>query len=228
MRVLVARARPGPSEIAERLRACGVEVVEVPLVSVDELCDTARLDEALARLSEYRAVVFGCAAGVTALCLREPRLDCVIAVGEPARAALTEAGIVPSIVVAGACRDALSACAWHGARLLVVVGDEGRPSLVAELEALGATVETLIAYRMVRRMPDELPMVDVVALPSSSAARALLSSQHAEALRAVPMVAIGARTEDEARRWGAKVVVRAAEDTVPSLVKRVMGMQRRT
>jgi uroporphyrinogen III methyltransferase/synthase len=222
MRVLVARARPGPSEIAERLRGDGVEVVEAPSVRVEELEDFAALDRALGESAQYRAVVFGCAAGVVATRQRRVILPSVIAVGERARAALVEAGIVPQVLVAGACRDALSRTDWLGARLLVVVGDSGRKGLVVELQELGAHVDTVVAYREVLHMPAELPPVDLIALPSSSAARALLRSAHAGVLREVPMVAIGARTAAEARSLGAAVVLCSQEDTVSSLVAAVL------
>jgi len=81
------------------------------------------------------------------------------------------------------------------------------------------------AYRYVHRMPSfPLPPIDLVVLPSSSAARTVLSGDVGQALLGLPMAAIGPQTEAAARQCGAQSVVVAEEDSVASLVSLAVSM----
>jgi uroporphyrinogen III methyltransferase/synthase len=221
-RVLVARARPGRSEIASQLRGFGAEVLELPEVGVARLDNETALATALATIAMYDGIVFGCAPAVAIVLARETLAGMrIIAVGREARVALEQAGIAPAIAVAGACREGLAAHAdeLRGRRLLLVTSERGRPSLRAALARLGATVAVVPAYRYVNRVPDgRLPPIDLVVLPSTSAARAVLGVGTGDVLRRVPVVAMGPGTEAEARKHGATRVARAPTDSVPSIV----------
>lgn len=232
-RVLVARARPGRSRIAAELRALGAEVPEVPIVTVRELEDCRRLDEALLRLGGFAGVVFGCAPGVEATLRRLGALGLgpapltariVVSIGSEATTSLRHAGVEPSVVVEGACQEALArqASVLRGGSLLWITSDDGRPSLEADLARLGVEVVRVAAYRSVRMFPPLLQRPHLLVLPSSSAARLLLESDLGGELLRVPMVAIGSRTEEAARRRGAARVIRSAEDTLASVVSRVL------
>lgn len=233
-KILVARARPGPSQIAAELRAAGAQVAESPVVSVAEVRDSAPLDRALSRLEQFSGVVFGCASGVSAVAARLEALGLggqrlgrrpLVAVGDGAREALRATGLEPAFALRGACRQALldAGVALRSGLLLFVTSEEGRPGLLSELSSLGATVETVAAYRHLREFPKPFFVApDVVVLPSSSAARALLLEDDGDGLLQAPMFAIGPRTEAEARRLGARRVLCAAEDSVASLVARVI------
>ncbi len=219
-RVLVGRARPGRSQIAAELRVLGAEVLELPEVEIAEAEDSGAFATALACIDEYDAVVFGCAPGVAAVrsCIALEQIR-IISVGREATAALARCGVTPTVAIDGACGDVLDihADALRGCRLLVITSDAGRPNLVDELARLGSDVTAVAAYRQVHRMPDGLlPPVDLVVLPSSSAARAVLA--HAKDLRRSPMVAIGPKTEAEARKHGATHVACATTDTIPAAI----------
>jgi uroporphyrinogen III methyltransferase/synthase len=225
-RVLVARARPGRSEIAAALRVLGAEVLERPEVTIAPSDDQASL-EALARTSDFDGIVFGCAAGVDAVASRSAELHLpIIAIGREALGALQRRGLKPAIVVDGACGEALAAhsAQLQNRRFLLVASELGRPNLRSELAALGAHVEVLSAYRYVHRFSEgPLPPIDLVILPSSSAARAVLGNGLGNWLHGLPMIAMGPRTEAEARNLGAVRVVRAPDDTVSSLISRAVG-----
>lgn len=227
-RLLVARARPGRSAIAAALRAYGAEVLEIPEVEAVPLNGASHIDAALARIHEFRGIVFGCAAGVDAVIPHARTLDVsVIAVGAAAVQALARHGITSAVCVRGACQDALGehAALLQNGPFLLVTSEGGRPNLRDELTRIGADVEVLTAYRYVHRMPSlPLPPIDLVVLPSSSAARVVLSGALGEALRGVPMAAIGPHTEDTARHCGARSVVRAEEDNATSLVSLAVSM----
>jgi uroporphyrinogen III methyltransferase/synthase len=225
-RVLVARARPGASQLAAKLRALGAETLEAPVIDTLPLDDTAALDDALDRLSDYDALVFACADGVDALLARlgarggdvRALLLSIVAIGAQARDRLLSRALQPAATVEGACAEALSATMLRSGRLLLVTSEEGRPSLYAELSALGANVDTVAAYRVRRTWPRvSRQRFDAVVLPSSSAAAQLYASEFGAALAGVPAVAIGPLTEAAARHH-ATHVVRAARDTIESAV----------
>jgi uroporphyrinogen III methyltransferase/synthase len=202
--------------------------LEIPEVEAVPLNGASQIEAALARLHEFRGIVFGCAAGVDAVVPHVPTLDVpVIAVGVAAAQVLSRHGIEPAVCVRGACQDALRehSVLLQNGPFLLVTSEDGRPGLRNALTRIGADVEAVAAYRSIRRMPSiPLPPIDLVVLPSSSAARAVLSGDLGEALRSVPMAAIGPQTEDAARHCGAQSVVRAEEDSLASLVSLAVSM----
>ena len=239
-RILVGRARPAPSAVAAALRALGAEVVEAPEISVAALDDASALDAALARQSGFASLVFGCAPGVDAAVAAAARcgqalVRPIIAIGDDAAAALDRHRLTPAAHVRGACRDALAdSAALVTGQLLLITGDGGRDQLQAELTALGATVEPVIAYRTIAQLPPELAArvtaparpIDTVVLPSSTCARAVLGGPLGEALRDVPTVVMGPYTEAAARDAGARSVTRAARLVVWALGVAVVAQHR--
>lgn len=227
-RLLVARARPGRSALAAELRALGAEVLEIPEVEAVSLSGETLIDAALGRLHEFRGIVFGCAAGVDAVISRAPTPDVpIIAVGVAAAQALSRHGITSSVSVRGACHEAIAehSILFQKGRFLLVTSEDGRPNLHNELIKVGAEIEAVAAYRYVHRMPSlPLPPIDLVVLPSSSAAHAVLSGNLGEHLRGLPMAAIGPQTEEAARHCGAQSVVQAEKDTVASLLALTVSM----
>jgi uroporphyrinogen III methyltransferase/synthase len=221
-RLLVARARPGRSAIAAELRALGAEVLEIPEVEAVSLKGVSPINAALARLHEFRGIVFGCAAGVDAVVSHAPTLDVpVIAVGAAAGQALSRHGLTSAVCVRGACQEALGEhlVLFQKGSFLLVTSEDGRSNLRDALTKIGAEVETVAAYRYVYQMPSlPLPPIDLVVLPSSSAARTVLSADIGETLRGVPMAAIGPQTEEAARSCGAQNVFCAESDDPAALV----------
>jgi len=221
-RVLVARARPGRSAVAAQLRALGAEVLEAPEVGVEPLNGIARIERVFARRQKFRGIVFGCAAGVESVVPGLSTSDIpVLAVGREAETALICYGIKPIACSQGACEEALTEQAefLRGREVLLITGEAGRPNLRGALMKAGAVVETIAVYRYVYRMPiASFPPIDLVVLPSSSAARLVLSGESGKTLHVIPMVAIGPRTEQAARGCGAQRVVRSETDTPEALV----------
>jgi uroporphyrinogen III methyltransferase/synthase len=202
----------------------------MPEVGVVPFEGHAPIEASLARLQEFNGIVFGCAAGVDAVVSHALTFNVpVIAVGMAAAQALSRHGIPVTFAVRGACQEAL---VEHGiffqkGQFLLVTAEGGRPNLQHELMKIGAEVETIAVYRYVHQMPTvSMPPIDLVVLPSSSAARTVLSGDFGQALLGVPMVAIGPQTEAAARQYGAQSVVRAKEDSVASLVSLVVSMVR--
>jgi uroporphyrinogen III methyltransferase / synthase len=234
-RVMVARARPGASRIATRLRALGAVVLERPEVSIEKIDDLVPLEHALRETDRYDALLFGCSASVETAAKLLRWLDAdsalkaeipIIAVGREAVDALARYGLSPIVWFNGACGEAIAtnASALAGKRLLLVASTEGRPVLKAGLEAAGASVESVPAYR--RRCHysiglEELP--ELIVLPSSAAARLLLEGEDGRLLGALPMVAIGPITEGTARVLGATNVKRCRTDNIDSVIATVIA-----
>jgi uroporphyrinogen III methyltransferase/synthase len=231
-RLLVARARPGPSQIAARLRAMGAMVLERPKVSIQETVCLAALERALQKIP-YDAIVFGCAVGAN----MAPRLlraidsasSCangtrVIAVGRDAAAALKKNGVSAFLELDGACREATAKAAsvFAGKRLLLVASTQGRPNLKADLEAAGALVEEAPVYRQSYEYAAKfIETPELIVLPSSSAARLLLEGEDGHSLVEIPMIAIGPVTEAAAKALGAANVKRCDADNIDSIVAAV-------
>lgn len=227
--VLVARARPGRSRIAADLRAAGASVLEAPRVIVSDTPFISPIAKALSDRYRCEGVVFGCAAGVEAAMRHQLLGSCeapVLAVGNKAASALRRRGISPEIVFNGACTEAIHAHRAQIAnrRLILLTSDRGRPSLVAELSAAGASLESFTIYCYGEAFPDLMPLPDAVVLPSSSAARLLLGGAFADLLRDLPTVAIGARTREAAQRLGASRLTQAPRDTIESVITSVVGL----
>ncbi|OQW63697.1 MAG: hypothetical protein A4S17_06885 [Proteobacteria bacterium HN_bin10] len=227
-RLLVARARPGLSAMAAEFRALGAEVLEVPEVEAVSLNRESSVETALARLHTFRGIIFGCEAGVDAVMAHVPVLDVsVIAVGEAAAQALSRHGIASAVTLRGACLEAVQeqSAVFQKGPFLLVTAEAGRPNLHHELTKVGAEIESVAAYRYRHRLPTgPVPPIDLVVLPSSSAARAVLSGEFGQTLLKMPMAAIGLQTAATARQCGAQNVALAQEDTVAALVSCVVSM----
>jgi uroporphyrinogen III methyltransferase/synthase len=230
--LLVARARPGPSQIAARLRAMGAMVLERPKVSIQETACLAALERALQK-DRYDAIVFGCAAGVEMASRLLRAIDSgsscangtqIIAIGRDASAALKKNGVPAFHQVDGACREATAKAAsiFAGKRLLLVASTQGRPNLKADLEAAGASVEEAPVYRQSYEYAAKFfETPELIVLPSSSAARLLLEGEYGHSLMEIPMIAIGPVTEAAAKALGAANVKRCDADNIDSIVAAV-------
>ena len=227
-RILVARARPGASVIAARLREMNAEVIETPSISVQPLNDWSNLDCHLFGLSRYDAIVFGCSSGVRYTVQRLENLGITesfqaIAVGSQAHQALRKAGVTPAFTVPGSCHEAISerSALFHGKQLLLITSDEGRPNLQKELIDARATVDIATAYRSFANfgpLPFPLSEINLVVLPGSSAARLLLTHPDSAALKDVPMIAMGEMTEIAASQCGATRIIRSPHDDIAAII----------
>lgn len=233
-RILLARARPSQSKIAASLRALGVEVLESPQITACPLSDSAPLAAAFSDLSRFDAVVLSCAAGVHALDqhlagrggLRT--LPKIISIGEQTDTALHNLGITPHTSLNGSCAEALAphSALFRGKNLLLITSNEGRPRLIHELASLGAQLHPVAAYQLAHRFEDLATggPFDLIVLPSSSAARLLLTHPSTETIRHLPVVAIGLHTQAAAKECGATCVTIAPQDTIEALVSTVFEL----
>ncbi len=227
-RILVGRSRPGRSKISSDLRALGAQVHEVPYIEIDRTPVSKLVADRLKGLDRFDGIVFACVSGVDAVVahVREVRsltagMQHVVAIGRSVTDTLLREGVTPSRSYEGSCVAELSRKEdWHGLSLALFTSQEGRPRLASDLRELGATIEELVVYR-VRRMMSEPPpgSIDLLVLPSSSSARAVLDHCNVSDLKDTPTITIGVHTESEARAGGLTQVFRTDEDTPECMVK---------
>ncbi|HET6843735.1 MAG TPA: uroporphyrinogen-III C-methyltransferase [Candidatus Angelobacter sp.] len=225
-RILLARARPGPSIIAKHLRDLGAEVIEAPEISLAPL---PTISDAIKRL-DYDALVFGCAAGVEytwpEIVAREFRRPVqLVAIGEQAGNALLRMGTQDFVSCHGSCEDALQSVAesLRGKRLLLITSNEGRPALVKQLSTIAMSVAVLNTYQVTHDFSalETEQEFDLVIAPGSSAARLVLTNSRIT-LKDIPFVTMGPLSAEAARREGAHTIIQSPEDSIESLIECVI------
>ncbi len=244
-RIVVTRAREQASVLTERLRELGAEPIEYPVIGFAPPEDLRPLDDSVANLGRYDWVIFTSANGVryfverltaarqTSSALRDIRIGAIgPATAAAALAAGLQASFVPDEFVAEAVVAQIGEVA--GRRILLPRADIAREALVAGLEAKGAVVDQVVAYRTVLGEPgvDVVRMlrdraIDVVTFTSSSTVKnffvrlqesGLLPDEVRRLLDGVTIATIGPITAGTARDYGLKVAIEAEQYTIPGLV----------
>lgn len=240
-RVLVTRAREQASGLALRLRELGAQPVEYPAIQVRPPESLRELDEAVGRLADFDWAIFTSANGVQAVFARLTALDVdarafagvrLCAIGPATADALAGLGLradwMPEQFLSQAILAGFRERDLAGKRILLARADIAPPELARGLEALGAQVTNVVAYRTVVETAgsEELLSVlsegkiDVVTFTSSSTVRNLVSLLAGRVeLLARPLVAcIGPVTAQTARELGLRVDVEASVHTIDGLL----------
>ena len=240
-RVLVTRTRQQASTLCQLLSQEGAWPLELPTIVIEPVEDLSDLDEALARLSAYRWVLFTSAnaVGLFFARLRTLGRDArafgeaqICAIGTGTGSALEAQGLRPDYVppefISEALLKGLRDRLTPGDRLLLPRALEGREVLAEGLRAAGALVEEVPLYRAAppsdladraRKLLQE--GVDVATFTGSSTVRnlATLLDGDLKALRSAVVACIGPVTAETAQELGLQVDVVAQEYTVPGLVE---------
>lgn len=181
--LIVTRPAAQAAPLIAELRARGVAASALPLIEIAPAPDPAAVAAAWAGLADDALAFFASANAVEHLLgVRPPGApwpDATLAAGPgPGTAAALRAGGVPAPQVvepaAGAASfdsealwEELRTRDWRGRRVLLVRGEQGRDWLAEQLQAAGAEVHAVAAYRRLAPQPD-------------AAGRALLSRALAE------------------------------------------------
>ena len=250
--IVVTRAQRQAGSLINRLEELGANALEFPVIEIVPPESYGPLDDAIARLDSFDWVIFTSVNGVEYFW---PRLEIanktaaleklkVCAIGPATAAALTRRGVTPALVpqkfVAEGILEDLGDVA--GQRFLLPRAELAREALLEGLEAGGASVEQIVAYRTVVAetggsldAPElvkllEAVRVDLVTFTSSSTVRffaarlAAVTAQPLPGLLAKTVVAcIGPVTAGTARELGLKVGLEAPEYTVEHLVKAIVN-----
>lgn len=250
-RVLVTRSRPQASVLTKLLIAEGAEPVELPTIQIEGLTDYAKLDAALANLSEYEWTIFTSPNAVDAvfdrLAIASKDVRAfggvrVATTGPATAASLRRRGIVPDLVPEIYTTEELakgfSAFEMQSARVLLPRADIATDTLSKGLREQGAALDEVDCYRTTtppgssEKARDLLSSgkIDAVTFTSSSTVRNLVSLIDGDVslLDRALVISIGPVTSATARNLGVRVDIEAAEHTVPGVVAAFATAQRAT
>jgi uroporphyrinogen III methyltransferase / synthase len=245
--VVVTRPRAQAQAFAVLLEAAGARVLLAPTIVIEPPASWEPLDSALARLEAYRWAVFTSVNGVEmtrrrleetgsgAGALRGCRLAAIgPATADALRGLGLEAEVVPEEYVAEGLAARLRALIRPGEHVLLARAAEARDVLVTLLEAAGARVDEVPAYRTRPAAEDggELRRelregrIDVVSFTSSSTVRhfaALFPGEDLPGLlRGVAVACIGPITRDTAESLGLETQIVPQEYTIPALAQAIV------
>jgi len=247
-RVLITRPRDQAGVLCRQLEALGAQPILFPTIQIAPPADPAPLDRAIARLEEYRWVIFTSANGVSAFWERLgiagkdggvfARIR-VAAIGPATAQALEERGIRPQFIPDEYVAEAIAAGIGDvsGQRILLPRADIARRALADELRGGGAFVEEVTAYRNLPAEPDPLVLeqvrqgVDVITFTSSSTVRnfvLLLGDEAPGIVQGAVVACIGPITAGTARELGLPVHLVAEEYTTGGLVEALETYFRQT
>ena len=244
--VVVTRPRAQAQSFAGLLEAAGARVLLVPTIAIEPPASWEPLDGALGRLGDYRWAVFTSVNGVEmtrrrledkglgADALRGLRLAAIgPATAEALHALGLETEVVPEEYVAEGLAARLRGLIRPGERVLLARAAEARDVLVIQLEAAGALVDEVPAYRTRPAAEDAEPLrrallegnVDVVTFTSSSTVRhfaALFPGEDLPRLLGrVAVACIGPVTGETARELGLETRIVPTEYTIPALARAI-------
>lgn len=183
-RLIVTRPRAQALPWVQALRAQGVDAVALPLIAIEPLDDPAVVHAAWAGLPRCDWVMFVSANAVERFFAERPagaEWPAALRAGSPGpgtRRALQAAGVTAIDEPAPGQADseglwaAVAGRGWAGRRVCVVRGEDGRDWLAEQLQAAGAQVAFVAAYRRAAPQLDEAGarvLSAAVAAPSAHA-----------------------------------------------------------
>jgi uroporphyrinogen-III synthase len=228
--IVVTRAVTQNSELSQMLKDRGAQVLEVPLISIEEPDDEGReRDEVLHNVTSFTWVVVTSPNGADRVA---SFLDAAIAADDTAPIPrLAAVGVAterslgrPADLVAEPARGSVLAEAFPvgSGTVLVVQGDRAPDDIPNVLRAKGWDVTRVVAYRTVQLRPtDDMASralaADALLLASGSAATAWHDTFGSDAPPVV--VSIGPSTTSVAERLGLYVSVTAEQQSLEALVE---------
>ncbi len=244
-RIVVTRAREQASALSEQLRSVGAEPIEYPVIAFAPPHSWEPLDKALSTIEFYDWVIFTSVNGVRFALerMREFEIDVarlagrkIAAIGPATAAELERAGIQPSFVPSEFVAEAVIAQIGDvdGQRVLLPRADIAREALADGLEAKGATVDNVVAYRtvlgeadvdVVQMLRDQ--QIDAVTFTSSSTVKNFFArleqsgvgeDEARDLLTNVTIAAIGPITAQTARDYRLNVAIEAEKYTIDGLM----------
>lgn len=249
--VVVTRAASQAGEFGAELGTYGAKVIVCPTIEIAEPESYERLDEAIDHLYGYDWLIFTSANAIDfflrRLKTRGVKVDAldeikVCAIGQASADKLHDAQVHVDVVPAQAKAEGVFAALsefvggheqLRGLNILIPRAAAGRDYLPKSLEAAGARVDVVTAYRTV--VPENLDRgrlsamlagsADCIAFTSSSTVKnlALLFDTHdlSKVLAGLNVACIGDVTAATAAEFGLEVHIQPAQSTVKDLAKAI-------
>lgn len=246
--IVITRAKDQTATFRALLEEAGARVLIAPTIVIEPPLTWAPLDDALSRLPHYQWVIFTSVNGVEMV---RRRLEAegraaealgsarIAAIGPATRSALASWGVsvevLPERYVAEGLIEALRPLVTTGVRVLLPRAAETRDVLVHALEAMGAVVTEVAAYRT-RPAADETTElctalrrgeVDVITFTSSSTVRHFAALFAPDELRSlisgVTVACIGPITRATAASFGIETGISPDEYTIPALARAIVA-----
>jgi uroporphyrinogen-III synthase len=247
VRVLITRAARDGEPLRERLSGLGADVLHLPAIAVEPPADWSPADEALSRLPSYHYVVFTSRNAVEAVIGRLTALGLgdtippgpeVVAAGEVTAQRLHQLGVDtlmrPDVQSSRGVAAALLEDDLRGRRILYPTSDLARSELRETLEAAGAQVDQITAYRTVRPAAADAAIldalkrgeIDVLTVASPSAIQNLIAilQPAQDCLRLTRLVCIGHTTAWTAQDEGLDPMAIAREPSVEGMVEAICSL----
>ena len=245
--IVVTRANAQAGELARDLQALGAATVDLPALEIGPPSDWGPLDAAIAQLSEFDWLVLASGNGVRAFFERLQATGAdsralqgvkVAVVGRKTAEVLQEYGIRPDLIPPEFVADALAEAMplSGGDRVLFPrVESGGRPTLIRDLTARGASVTEVAAYQS--RCPERIDarvlallqqrQVDVLTFASSKTVLhcwQLLEREQFDfaALERTAIAAIGPKTAETCDERLGRTDICAREYTLTGLVEAIV------
>ena len=237
-RIVVTRAAEQAAGLSRELEGAGAVVIRCPTIQVVPPESFVSLDAALARVDDYRWIVFTSTNGVRVVLSRMAELgrpvttledSRVAAVGRSTAGALEAQGIRPAFIPRVERSSALagSLSPVEGEDILLARADIADTSVAETLLMRGAArVDDVAAYRTLLLSPtpevlEELRRsVDGITFTSPSTVRGFLriGAEWRSLLDGVVVASLGPATTEAARREGIVTDVEAVERSMSGLV----------
>lgn len=233
--IVVTRAREQAPELSDKLRSLGANVIEFPVIDLQQPADPRPLDQAIEHLPEYDWLIFTSVNGVRFFMerldqstrdLRSLRAQ-ICAIGPATKRAIEslhlKVDLMPEEYVAESLVQAFSGVDLTGRRILIPRAAVARDVIPIELGKLGAQVDVVEAYRNVppadaRERVRQLPSTGWITFTSSSTVKNFLEIAGPEALKNLRVVSIGPVTTATARALGLTVDAEANPYTIDGLI----------
>jgi uroporphyrinogen III methyltransferase/synthase len=241
-RIVVTRTRKQASELSERLRTLGADVIELPTIRIEPPTDVRKFAELVQDAHIYDWIVFTSPNGVEAFFelffklyddAREIGGAKIAAIG-PATAQRVRdfhlhVDLQPEEFVAEAVvREFQKKGDLENLRILLARAEKARDVLPKELSSLGAIVDEAFAYRTVAETRDKTGArrrlleegADLITFTSSSTVENFLALGRPWPKR-MQVASIGPITSKTARDHGLKVAIEAGRHDIAGLVEAI-------
>lgn len=246
VRIVLTRPRKLMPSLAERLRAMGAEVLELPAIDTVPVEDNQRLSQCFIQIDRYDWIVFTSQIGVQVFFeqAKQKKLDIrklskakFAVIGEGTKAALCERGIyadlIPDIYDGESLGNVLAEREVREKHILIPRAEKGNEQLVPILERAGAFVEDIPVYRTVYHAGKAVSIkeeigkgrIDIVVFTSSSTVEGFVAATEGMDYSGIRAACIGRQTAKTAGRYNMKCFVAEKAD-LDDLTELILGMER--